>query len=219
MHWDSVLEYMPFLLKGVWVTLQISVGALLLSIPAALLWAGCKLSGVALIAKPVSWMINVVRGTPMIVLLFYFYFVAPDLGIALSSMQAAIIGLAFAYSAYISEIFRAGIEAVDTGQMEAARSIGMSRAKALRRVVLPQAFRISLPPLANNLVMLVKDSALASTIAVTEMTRQGQLIAASTFDNTTVYTLVALLYLALTLPMMQFTKYLEQRLGKHRGAA
>ncbi|WJD72193.1 amino acid ABC transporter permease [Pseudomonas asiatica] len=219
MHLDSVFEYAPFLLKGAWVTLQISIGALLLSIPTALLWAGCKLSGMGIVARPVAWMINIVRGTPMIVLLFYFYFVAPDLGISLSSMQAATIGLAFAYSAYIAEIFRAGIEAVDTGQMEAARSIGMSRAKALRRVVLPQAFRISLPPLANNLVMMVKDSALASTIAVTEMTRQGQLIAASTFDNTTVYTLVALLYLALTLPMMQLTKYLENHLGKHRGAA
>jgi polar amino acid transport system permease protein len=157
-----------------------------------------------------------VRGTPMIVLMFYIYFVGPDLGIALSSMQAAIIGLAFAYSAYLSEIFRAGIEAVDSGQMEAARSIGMSWGKAMRRVVLPQAFRIALPPLANNLVMMVKDSALASTIAVTEMTRQGQLIAASTFDNTTVYTLVALLYLAITLPLMHLTKRLEQRMGNYR---
>jgi polar amino acid transport system permease protein len=217
MHWSSVIEYMPFLLKGAWVSVQISVGALLISVPLALLWAGCKMSGNILIERPVSWLINLVRGTPIIVLLFYIYFVAPDIGIGLSSLQAAIFGLAFAYSAYISEIFRSGIEAVDSGQMEAARSIGMGWGKALRRVVLPQAFRVALPPLANNLVMMVKDSALASTIAVTEMTRQGQLIAASTFDNTTVYTLVAVMYLMMTLPLMHLTRHLEMRFGKHRG--
>lgn len=204
------------LLMGALATVRVSVGAILLSIPLGLLWALATLSGKALLAKPVTYLINLVRGTPMIVLLFYIYFVAPDLGVQLNAMDAAILGLGFAYSTYLAEIFRAGIEAVDAGQMEAARSIGMGRVKAMRRVVLPQAFRLALPPLANMFVMMVKDSALASTISVNEVTRQGQLIAASTFDNTTVYTLVAVLYLAMTLPLMSFTKWLEQRFGKHR---
>jgi polar amino acid transport system permease protein len=214
--WGQLGDYLPLLLLGAVATIKVSLGAIIISIPLGLMWAFATLSGKFAIAKPVEWMINIVRGTPMIVLLFYIYFVIPELGIQLGSMQAAIFGLGFAYSTYLAEIFRAGIEAVDSGQMEAARSIGMGRVKAMTRVVLPQAFRLALPPFANMLVMMVKDSALASTIAVNEITRQGQLIAASTFDNTTVYTLVALLYLAMTLPLMFFTKWLEQRFGKHR---
>ena len=214
--WHDIPEYLPFLLQGAVITIELSIGALLISVPLGLLWALCRLSGSALLSRLVAWTINIVRGMPMIVLLFYIYFVIPDLGISLDSFQAAVVGLAFAYSTYLAEIFRAGIEAVDRGQMEAARSIGMGRTKAMRRVVLPQAFRIALPPFANMLVMMVKDSAIASTIAVTEMTRQGQLLASTSFDNTTVYTLVASLYLVMTLPLMQFTKWLENRFGEHR---
>ncbi len=213
--WSHIPEYLPLLMLGVVATIEVSVGAVLLSIPLGLLWALCRLSGKPIISTPVGWMINVIRGTPIIVFLFYIYFVIPDLGIELNSMQAAIFGLAFAYSTYLSEIFRADIEAVDSGQMEAARSIGMGKTLAMRRVVLPQALRIALPPFANMLVMMIKDSAIASTIAVTEITRQGQLLASATFDNTTIYTLVAVIYLAMTLPLMSFTKWLENRFGKN----
>jgi len=137
----------------------------------------------------------------MIVSLFYIYFVFPDIGIRLTSLQASIIGLGFGCSTYLAEVFRAGIESVDQGQMEAAPSIGMGRVKAMMRVLLPQAFRVALPPYSSTLVMMLKDSAIASTIAVAEMTREGQLIAASTFQNTTVYTMVAVFYLAMSVPM------------------
>lgn len=217
MRWSNVVEFFPYLCQGAWVTIQIGLLSLLLSMPLGLFFAGCKLSKHKAISMPTTWVINVVRGVPMIVLLFYIYFVFPDIGISLSSFQAAVIGLGFAYSTYVAEIFRSGIMSVDTGQMEAARSIGMGRFKAFRRVLLPQAFRVALPPLSSTVVMLIKDSAIASTIAVTEMTRQGQLLAASTFDNSTVYTMVAIFYLAMTLPLMQLTKYMESRFGKHRG--
>lgn len=120
------------------------------------------------------------------------------------------IGLGIAYSAYQAENFRAGIEAIDHGQIEAAHAIGMRGPLIMRRVVLPQAFRIALPPYGNTLVMLLKDSSVASTITVAEITRAGQLIASSTFQNMTVYTLVALLYLVLSLPLM----FGVNRLGK-----
>jgi polar amino acid transport system permease protein len=215
MVWEDIVDYTPILLRGAVVTIEISVLALLISTPLGFVWALIKMSKCAVARHTVTILINVVRGIPMIVVLFYIYFVFPDVGIRLSSFQASVIGLAFAYSMYMAEIFRGGIEAMDPGQMEAARSLGMGRWKAMRRAVLPQAFRTALPSYSNALITLLKDSALASTIAVAEMTREGQLIAASTFQNMTIYTMVALLYLAMSLPLMKVTRILEQRFGKH----
>lgn len=144
--------------------------------------------------------------------LFYIYFVLPDAGIQLTAFQAGVIGLGIAYSPYQAENFRAGIEAIDPGQREAAQAMGMRPALILKRVILPQAFRISLPPYGNTLVMMLKDSSLVSTITVAEMTRAGQLIASSTFQNMTVYTLVALLYLLMSLPLVFGLRRLEHRL-------
>ena len=165
-----------------------------------------------------STVVNVIRGLPIIVQLFYMYFVLPDLGIQLSAFQAGVLGLGIAYSAYQAENFRAGIEAIDRGQIEAAHAIGMRGPMIMRRVVLPQAFRIALPPYGNTLVMLLKDSSVASTITVAEITRAGQLIASSTFQNMSVYTLVALLYLALGLPLMFGVNRLGKRLSLRRSA-
>ena len=211
MDWSSIHIYLPFLLKGAEMTVYITVLSLIISTPLGLLFAAAKMCPWKIISWPISTIINITRSLPMIVVLFYIYFVFPDIGITLSSFQASVIGIAFCFSTFIAEIFRSGIESVDRGQLEAARSMGMSYGKAMRRVVLPQAFHTVLPPYSNTLVMMLKDSALASTIAVTEMTRQGQLIAASTFDNTTIYTLVALLYLALCMPLLALTKRLEKR--------
>lgn len=198
------------------MTVVITVLSLLISTPLGLMWAFCTMSRMAWLTMPVTAMVNAVRALPMIVLLFYIYFVFPDIGIKLTSLQASAIGLGFAYSTYISEIFRSGIESVDHGQLEAARSIGMGKIRAMRRVILPQAFRVALPPYSNTLLMLLKDSSIASTIAVAEVTRQGQLIAYSTFDNTTVYTMVAAFYLIMGMPMIKLTKVLEFRFGRHK---
>ena len=211
MDWSSIHQYLPFLLQGAEMTIYITLLSLIISTPLGLIFAAAKMCPWKIISWPIATIINITRGLPMIVVLFYISFVFPDIGITLTSFQASVIGIAFCFSTYIAEIFRAGIESVDRGQLEAARSMGMSYGKAMRRVVLPQAFHVALPPFSNTLVMMLKDSALASTIAVTEMTRQGQLIAASTFYNTTVYTLVALLYLVLCLPLLALTKKLEKR--------
>lgn len=209
-------EFLPILLEGAIVTVQVTVLAFLLSSALGLVLALCKLSPLRAVSWTASTVINVIRGLPIIVQLFYIYFVLPDLGIQLSAFQAGVIGLGIAYSAYQAENFRAGIEAVDPGQREAALAMGMSPALLMRRVVLPQAFRIALPPYGNILVMMLKDSSLVSTITVAEMTRAGQLIASSTFQNMTVYTLVALLYLALSLPLVWGLKHVERRLSAGR---
>ena len=209
-------EFLPILLQGAVVTVQVTALSFLLSSAIGLVLALGKLSPVRAVSWAASTVVNVIRGLPIIVQLFYIYFVLPEVGIQLTAFQAGVIGLGIAYSAYQAEIFRAGIEAVDPGQREAALAMGMRPALLMRRVVLPQAFRIALPPYGNTLVMMLKDSSLVSTITVAEMTRQGQLIAASTFQNMTVYTLVALLYLAMSLPLVWGLRRLEKRFGAGR---
>lgn len=214
MFLQNALDFLPILLKGAVVTVQVTAGSFLLSSIIGLVFALMMVSKVRAISLFAIAVVNVIRGLPIIVQLFYIYFVLPDFGIQLSAFQAGVIGLGIAYSAYQAENFRAGIQAIQQGQIEAAESLGMRGAMVMRRVVLPQAFRIALPPYGNTLVMMLKDSSLVSTITVAEMTRAGQLIASSTFENMTVYTLVALLYLALSLPLSYGLRRLEARIGK-----
>jgi polar amino acid transport system permease protein len=213
MFFQNAIEFLPILLKGAVVTIEITFCSFILSTLLGLLLALMRVSSNKVASHAASTFINVIRGLPIIVQLFYIYFVLPDLGVRLSAFQAGFIGLGIAYSVYQAENFRAGIQAIDHGQIEAAQSIGMRGGLIMRRVVLPQAFKIALPSYGNTLVMMLKDSSLASTITVAEMTRAGQLIASSTFQNMTVFTLVALLYLGLSLPLVYGLRRLERRLG------
>ena len=151
--WHDAAEFFPILMSGVALTIIVTIGSLLLSTVLGLIWAMMRVSGIKALAMLSASLINVIRGIPIIVLLFYLYFVMPELGIALTALQAAIIGLGIAYSAYQAENFRAGIEAIDKGQIEAAHSIGMGWWLTMRRVVLPQAVRIVLPPYGNIMIM------------------------------------------------------------------
>jgi polar amino acid transport system permease protein len=214
MFFQNAVEFLPILLKGAVVTIEITFCSFILSTALGLVLALMRVSDNRIVSNAAATFINVIRGLPIIVQLFYIYFVLPDLGVQLSAFQAGFIGLGIAYSVYQAENFRAGIQAIDHGQIEAAQSIGMRGAMIMRRVVLPQAFRIALPPYGNTLVMMLKDSSLASTITVAEMTRAGQLIASSTFQNMTVFTLVAMLYLGLSLPLVYGLRRLERRLGQ-----
>lgn len=212
----TVLDFLPILLQGALVTVEVTICSFLLSSLIGLLLALLRVSRLKPVALAGATIINIIRGLPIIVQLFYIYFVLPEIGIQFSAFQAGVIGLGIAYSAYQAENFRAGIEAVDVGQIEAAQSIGMRGPLIMRRVILPQAFRIALPPYGNTLVMMLKDSSLVSTITVLEMTRAGQMIASSTFQNMTVYTTVAVLYLMLSLPLVFLIRRLEIRYCKGR---
>ncbi|MFT4164464.1 MAG: amino acid ABC transporter permease [Microlunatus sp.] len=202
-------EYMPFLIKGLWSTLLVTILSLFLASVFGLLLALLRTSGLRFAEAITRFLIEFIRGIPLLVILLYTYFVAPEIGIDLTAFQAGVLSLALAHSCYLAETFRAGIQAVDHGQFEAAKSIGMKRPLMLRRVILPQAFRITLAPYANNAVLLLKDSSLVSTISVADLTMQGKTLAASTFDNMTVFTLVAILYLSLTIPLNLSMRYLE----------
>ena len=209
--WERAADYLPLLMEGVWLTLVVTFFSVILSTFLGFVWAVMAWTRIPMLVAISRGFVNIIRGIPIIVQLFYIYFVMPEIGINLTAMQAGIIGLGIAYSAYQAENFRAGIEAIDKGQIEAAHSIGMTDQLVMRRVILPQAIRIVLPPFGNTIIMILKDSSLVSTITVAELTRQGQLIAASTFDNMTVFTLVALIYLALSLPLTFLTRHLEKR--------
>jgi polar amino acid transport system permease protein len=210
----DAVEFLPILLNGVALTIIVTLGSLLLSTLLGLVWAMMRVSGVAALSWLSAAFINLIRGIPIIVLLFYLYFVMPDLGVSMTALQAAIIGLGVAYSAYQAENFRAGIEAIDKGQIEAAHSIGMGWWLTMRRVILPQAVRIVLPPYGNVMIMMLKDSSQASTITVAELALQGKLIASSTFKNTSVFTLVALMYLTMSVPLILLVRHFEKRVSR-----
>ena len=211
---NNVWEFLPILLQGAKLTVLVTLGSLVISTLLGLVWAGMRVSGIPLLAKVSAGVINLLRGIPIIVLLFFIYFVMPDFGLSLTALQAGILGLGIAYSAYQSENFRAGIEAVDHGQVEAAQAMGMSWPLTMRRVVLPQAFRITLPSYGNIMIMMLKDSSQASTITVAELALQGKLIATSTFQNATVFSLVALLYLIMCVPLILLVRHFEKRSKK-----
>ncbi|WP_458369819.1 amino acid ABC transporter permease [Pseudomonas fluorescens] len=209
---DNVYQFLPLLLAASVVTVKVSLLALIVSSGLGLVLALLKLSPNRVLSYPAGAMINIIRGLPILIVLFYMYFVLPELGIDLTAFEAGVLGLGVGYAGYQAEIFRAGIQAVDQGQVEAAKAIGMKSGMTMRRVLLPQALRISLPPYANTFTMILKDSSLVSTITVAEMTHAGQLIASSTFQNMTVYTLTALLYLAMSLPLLFLVSWLERRM-------
>src|SRR6516164_8604273 len=209
-------EFLPILLQGVWLTIVVTAGSLVLSRLLGMVWALMRVSQLAVLQRLSAGIVNTIRGIPIIVQLFYIYFVMPQLGLTLTALQAAIIGLGIAYSAYQAENFRAGIEAIDKGQIEASESLGMSWSLMMRRVVMPQAVKIILPPYGNTMIMMLKDSSQASTITVAELTLQGQLIASSTFKYTSVLTMVAVLYLVMSIPLILFVGWLERRMQQAR---
>ncbi len=214
MFWKDAATFMPILLEGLRLTIVVTIGSLLLSTALGLVWALMRVSGIKWLVMVAKTVVNTIRGIPILVQLFYIYFVLPELGVTLSGLQASIIGLGIAYSAYQAENFRAGIEAIDRGQVEAAQSLGMGWALTMRRVILPQAVRIVLPPYGNTMVMMLKDSSQASTITVAELTLKGQMLAASTFKNSTVFTLVAVLYLVMSVPLIILVGRLEKKYGQ-----
>ncbi|MDD8023765.1 MAG: amino acid ABC transporter permease [Paracoccaceae bacterium] len=210
---ERIQEYLPLLVTGLWQTVAVTLLSLVLASALGLVWSIMRSSGNRWLELPARYIVEFLRGIPILVVLFYIYFVMPEIGLDLTAFQAGVVGLALTYSCYIGETFRGGIEAVDRGQVEAAKSIGMKHGKMMRRIVLPQAFRIALPPYGNNMVMLLKDSSQVSVISVAELTMQGKMLASSTFDNMTVFTMVAALYLCLTIPLNILMRRVELKMG------
>lgn len=207
-------DFLPVLLKGLGTTVVLTVCALAVSVVLGFVWALMGVSRFSLVRATSVTVITVVRGIPIIVQLFYIYFVLPELGIRLAPFIAGVLGLGLAYSVYQAENFRAGFQAVDPTLLDAGLSLGMGRTLVMRRIILPLGLRVALPPFGNTAVMLLKDSSIASTITILELTRAGQLLAISTFKNGTVYTLIALMYLVASIPLAFAARWLERRLAR-----
>jgi polar amino acid transport system permease protein len=237
--------------RGIWVTIWVTLVAYSLALVLGLILALLRRPSTSLlynllVYQPATAFVEVVRGIPTLVLVFYFALalvpilvgLANDLGEnmlaggvslfglaeGLAALRVrdvpmvyrAILALAISYGAFLSEVFRAGIDSVDIGQHEAARSLGMSRWQIMRHIVLPQALRNVLPALGNDFIAMLKESSLVSVVGVTDVTRQGQTFAAATFTFFQAYNVVALTYLTLTLSLALLVRGLERHLQRHR---
>jgi polar amino acid transport system permease protein len=200
------------LLVGLWITLKISAFSLVFALLLGLVAGLGRVSDNPAAHNLSTAYVELIRGTPLLVQIFIFYFFIGTV-LELSPFTAGVAALAVFTGAYVAEIIRAGIEAVPRGQMEAARSLGMSYAQAMRFVILPQAFRKTLPPLAGQFINLIKDSSLVSIIAITDLSKSGREVVSSTFAPFEVWFTVALMYLALTGTLSVLVRRLERRLA------
>ena len=228
---DPYRRIAVFLKDGIRVTLSITIASFVFIVLVGLIGGLGRVAKNPIVNGIASIYVEVVRGIPLLVQLMFIYYASPivirDLGVRLSPLLptlankminlklnpfgAAVMGLTVCYGAYMSEIFRAGIESIPRGQMEAARSLGMSYFQAMRHVILPQAVRIVLPPVGNEFVALLKDSSLVSTVAVADMTRRGREFMSATFLSLETWLMVALLYLVMTLFFARLVAYIERK--------
>jgi polar amino acid transport system substrate-binding protein len=209
-----VTTFLPTLLKGALVTVGISILSMILAVILGLLLAVMRLYGNTWMQKIATAYIEIYRGTPLLIQLYILYYGLPNMGVTLSAFTAAILGLGMNYAAYEAEIYRAGIQSLPKGQTEATLSLGMSRRLALRRIILPQAFRITIPPMTNDFVALFKDSSLVSVIAIVELTKSYSMLAAASMNFLTLGIITALLYFGMSYPLSLYARKLERKLAR-----
>jgi polar amino acid transport system permease protein len=216
---EAYLKVMSFIMAGVKLTLQTTLLSFALALVLGLLGGLGRVSKNPLLYAAATLYVEVIRGLPMLVIILYMGFVVGPLirdfsgGVLnLPMLQRAIMGLGFGYGAYLTEVYRAGIQSIHRGQMEAARSLGMTYFQAMRHVILPQAFRVILPPLVNDLSALLKDSSLIAVIALPDLLQMGRLYISRTFRAFEGYNAVALLYLSMTLALSLLSRVLERRM-------
>jgi len=207
------MGYVPLLAKGAVTTVELSLLAMSLAVLMGLILALMKLYGPAPVALMAGIYVEFIRGSPLLIQLFFIFYGLPTIGIKLQPFTAAVLGLAINYSAYEAEVYRAGIQAIPHAQMEAALALGMTRWQALRHIIIPQALRVVLPPTTNDFIALLKDSSLVSVITMVELTRVYGMLAASTYDYLGIGVLTALMYVLIGLPFVRLSRWAEARLA------
>lgn len=218
LRWELMGQSLRPLLKGTVITLELTAGAVAIGIVIGLFMSLMRLSNSRILRGLAIAYIDFFRGTPLLVQILMAYFAVPQIfGFQIPNNYAFIAGIGamgLNSGAYIAEIFRAGIQSIDRGQTEAARSLGMSQSQAMRHIILPQAFKRVIPPLGNEFIALLKDSSLVSIIALQDLMYTGKLIVSRTYQPFVIYFEVALFYLVMTLILSRFVNYTERRLGK-----
>lgn len=210
-------SFFPILQAGLYFTIPLTLISFVLGTLLAFFTALGRLSNIKTLNAIAKFYVWIFRGTPLLVQLFILFYGLPSMGITLNPFPAAVIGFTLNVGAYSSEIIRAAIQSTPKGQWEAAFSIGMTKSQAMRRIILPQAVRVSLPPLGNSFISLVKDTSLAATITVTEMFQKGQQIASVTYEPLWLYIEVAFIYLIFSTFLSSLQARLEKRF--ERGVA
>ncbi len=216
--YEFFIQCLPKLLKGMGMTLQMTVVSLILAIVLGMISCFCKISKF----KPLNLLsniyVNIIRGTPLMVQAFFLYFgLTSAFRFQMAAFQASVIILSLNAGAYLSEIFRSGISAVNKGQMEAARSLGLPYNVAMRKVILPQAIRIVIPSVVNQFIITLKDTSILSAIGMGELMKASNLIVARTFRGFEVYGMAAVMYFILIMILTKVSQIIERRLSNDKG--
>ena len=211
--WGYAREALPALLDGLVVTLEATVLAFAFALVVGLLWAVLRRSERRAVRGTARWIVEAVRSTPLLVQLYFIFYVFPEIGLVLSPLVAGVLGLGLHYSAYVAEVYRSGIDGVPRGQWEAARALNLTRGQTFRRIVLPQAIPPTIPALGNRLIAIFKDSPLLAVITVTELLRQAKLLGAEHFRYLEPMTLVGLIFLVLSLASSRLVRRVERWTG------
>src|SRR5216684_2875726 len=207
----EMISFLPALLEGAYLTITVALLSFALATVIGLLGGIARISRLLPLRMLATPYVQFIRGTPLLLQLFFIYYVLPYGGIILSPFVSGVLGLSMNYSAYMAEVFRGGIMAIPKGQWEAGLSIGMSRRLLLRRIILPQAMRIVVPAIGNFFVSIFKDSALVSVITMRDLMFSGQLLASATFKHFEIYAMVAAIYFMISYPTALFVEWVERR--------
>jgi len=210
--WSYVGEIMPEILKGLWITVQATIYGSLVSFALGLVWALALRARSRWVTWPVSIFVEFIRNTPLLVQLFFLFFVLPGWGLTFAPLTTGVIGLGLHYSTYTSEVYRAGIDGVPPGQWEAATALNLPRRRTWIAVILPQAFRRVVPALGNYVIAMFKDTPLLAGITVADMLFQANSISATTFDYLEPITVVGILFVVISYPTSLLLRALERRL-------
>ena len=212
MDFELIQRALPILLMGAGVTIEITAFSVAIGFFIGLFVGIARISQFKIVRIMAAVYADCIRGTPLLVQIFLIYFALPmAIGQRVEPFIAAVAACGINSGAYVSEIFRAGIQAIDVGQMEAGRSLGLTWWQTMRFIILPQAFKNILPPLGNEFIAMLKDSSLVSVIGFEELTRRGQLIIAQTYGSFEIWMTVAVLYLIMTMAISRIVAFLEKR--------
>lgn len=212
MDFELIQRALPILLMGAGVTIEITAFSVAIGFFIGLFVGIARISQFKILRIMAAVYADCIRGTPLLVQIFLIYFALPmAIGQRVEPFIAAVAACGINSGAYVSEIFRAGIQAIDVGQMEAGRSLGLTWWQTMRFIILPQAFKNVLPPLGNEFIAMLKDSSLVSVIGFEELTRRGQLIIAQTYGSFEIWMTVAVLYLIMTMAISRIVAFLEKR--------
>ena len=206
-------DIMLFLPDGILKTFEVTLMSITCALVVGLITGVGRISKVPILNRIATIYVEIIRGIPLLVQIFYIYYALGKI-IQVPDIFAAVIAMTVCYGAYLGEIFRAGIQSIHKGQMEASIALGLTRGQALRRIILPQTFRVVLPPLGNEFIALLKDSSLVSILAVSDLLRRGREYASKTFDYFEAFTVVALVYLIMTLFFSRLVAMMEERMNR-----